>query len=435
MNILNPKQIYYGWWVAVSAMIVISVGAGFYWLGFGVFFLPLAMEFNTNRTTLSGAMAIAQLEGGLLGPIDGYLVDRYGPRKMMFVGVTIMGIGFILMSMVNSLLMFYVVYLLLISLGMSVGVRVPAIVAPTNWFVRKRGMALGITTSGVGIGGIFVPILGWLVINMGWRPTAAIAGLVVLAVGLPLAAVMRHRPEQYGMLPDGRIPQTSPSDSVDPVADDSGDNAIQATSLVQDEYESEASYSMMEALRTPVFWLLSMVFGLRQLIIGAIGLHQVPFLIDIGVDAQMAATVLGMTAITSIIGRLGFGWLADRIEKRFVMAATIGLAGLGALILANVTLWWHLIFFVATYGIGWGGGATIMSVLRAEYFGRRAFGTISGMMDFVQMFGLVLGPIFAGFVFDVTSSYYIAFMIFAISGALASAIMLFIKPPKQSAIN
>lgn len=435
MNILNPKQIYYGWWIAVSAMIVISVGAGFYWLGFGVFFLPLAMEFNTNRTTLSGAMAIAQLEGGLLGPIDGYLVDRYGPRKMMFVGVTIMGIGFILMSMVNSLLMFYVVYLLLISLGMSVGVRVPAIVAPTNWFVRKRGMALGITTSGVGIGGIFVPILGWLVINMGWRPTAAIAGLVVLAVGLPLAAVMRHRPEQYGMLPDGRIPQTSPSDSVDSGTDDSGDNAIQATSLVQDEYESEASYSMMEALRTPVFWLLSMVFGLRQLIIGAIGLHQVPFLIDIGVDAQMAATVLGMTAITSIIGRLGFGWLADRIEKRFVMAATIGLAGLGALILANVTVWWHLIFFVVTYGIGWGGGATIMSVLRAEYFGRRAFGTISGMMDFVQMFGLVLGPVFAGFVFDVTSSYYIAFMIFAVSGALASAIMLFIKPPTQSTTN
>ena len=431
----NPKQIYYGWWVAIAAMIVISVGAGFYWLGFGVFFLPLAMEFNTNRTTLSGAMAIAQLEGGLLGPIDGYLVDRFGPRKMMFIGVTIMGIGFILMSMVNSLLMFYVVYLLLISLGMSVGVRVPAIVAPTNWFVRKRGMALGITTSGVGIGGIFVPILGWLVINMGWRPTAAIAGIVVLAVGLPLAAVMRHRPEQYGMLPDGRTSQPAALNSENSVTEDSGDNTAETALLIQDDYESEASYSMMEALRTPVFWLLSVVFGLRQLIIGAIGLHQVPFLIDIGVDAQMAATVLGMTAITSIIGRLGFGWLADRIEKRFVMAATIGLAGLGALILANVTVWWHLIFFVVTYGIGWGGGATIMSVLRAEYFGRRAFGTISGMMDFVQMFGLVLGPVFAGFVFDVTSSYYIAFMIFAVSGALASAIMLFIKPPTQSTIN
>ena len=111
IDILRSDGIFYGWWIALSAMIVLSMGAGFYWLGFGVFFLPLAMEFNTNRTALSGAMSIAQLEGGLLGPIDGYLVDRFGPRRMMVIGVSIMGVGFILMSMVNSLLMFYVVYL------------------------------------------------------------------------------------------------------------------------------------------------------------------------------------------------------------------------------------------------------------------------------------------------------------------------------------
>ena len=406
-------------------MIVLSVGAGFYWLGFGVFFLPLAVEFNTNRTTLAGAMAIAQLEGGLLGPIDGYLVDRFGPRRMMVIGISIMGVGFILMSMVDSLFMFYTVYLLLISLGMSVGIRVPAIVAPTNWFVKKRGMALGITTSGVGIGGIFVPMLGWLIINLGWRPTAVIAGLGILAIGLPLSIVMRHKPEQYGMLPDGQkmAPVATPKTNV------SQDQSFKADQELPDEEDTEVSYGMIEALRTPVFWFLSIVFGLRQLIIGAIGLHQVPFLIDIGIDPQMAATVLGMTAIASIMGRLGFGWLADRIPKRFVMASTIGLAASGAFILANVTMWWHLIFFVLVYGVGWGGGATLMSVVRAEYFGRRAFGTISGMMDFVQMFGLVLGPVFAGFVYDLTNSYYVAFMIFTISGALASAMMIFLKPP------
>jgi sugar phosphate permease len=267
-------------------------------------------------------------------------------------------------------------------------------------------------------------MLGWLVINLGWRPTAAIAGLLIWIVGLPLASVMRHRPEQYGLLPDGRTTGTER----EWVEGDNKSAEVQAST----QNDVEAAYSIAEALRTPVFWLLSVVFGLRQLIIGAIGLHQVPFLVDIGIDPQMAATVLGMTALTSILGRLGFGWLSDRMPKRFVMAITMGLAAMGPLILAYVTTWWQLIFFVLVYGVGWGGGATLMSVVRAEYFGRRAFGTISGMMDFVQMFGLILGPVFAGLAYDVTGSYYLAFMVFAVSGALGAIIMVFLRPPQQS---
>lgn len=419
---------YYGWWIVFASMLVLSVGAGIYWLGFGVFFLPLANEFSTSRTALSGVIAISQLEGGLLGPVGGYLVDRYGPRRMMFIGVGIMGFGFLWMSVIDSLVMFYVIYLLLISVGMSIGIRVPALVAPTNWFVRKRGIALGISTSGVGLGGLLVPLLGWLIISLGWRPTAAISGILLWVVGIPLASVMRHRPEQYGLLPDGR----TRASSAEPQEERSEEGLQVEETPAPGGSDVEATYSTVEALKTPVFWLLSVVFGLRQLIIGAIGLHQVPFLVDIGINPQMAATVLGMTALTSILGRLGFGWLADRIPKRFVMAITIGLAAMGPLILAYVTEWWHLIFFVVIYGVGWGGGATTMSIVRAEYFGRRAFGTISGMMDFVQMFGLVLGPVFAGFMYDVTQSYYLAFMVFAISGMLGAIIMVFLRPPKQS---
>jgi MFS family permease len=425
---LNLQRVYYGWWIVFASMIVLSVGAGIYWLGFGVFFLPLANEFSTSRTALSGVIAISQLEGGLLGPVGGYLVDRFGPRRMMFIGVGIMGFGFLWMSVVDSLIMFYVVYLLLISVGMSIGIRVPALVAPTNWFVRKRGIALGISTSGVGLGGLLVPLLGWLIISLGWRPTAAIAGILLWVVGIPLASVMRHRPEQYGLLPDGR----TVTSSAEPQQKESGESLHVEETPTPGGSDVEATYGVMEALKTPVFWLLSVVFGLRQLIIGAIGLHQVPFLVGIGINPQMAATVLGMTALTSILGRLGFGWLADRIPKRYVMAITIGLAALGPLILAYVTEWWHLIFFVLIYGVGWGGGATTMSILRAEYFGRRAFGTISGMMDFVQMFGLVLGPVFAGFMYDVTESYYLAFMVFTVSGTLGAVIMVFLRPPQQS---
>ena len=399
-------------------MVVLGVGAGCYWLGFGVFFLPLATEFATSRTRLSFAVSIAQMEGGLLGPIDGYLVDRFGPRKMMFIGVGMMGLGFIWMSQVQSLFMFYVVYLAFISFGMSLGIRVPALVAPTNWFVKKRGIALGFATSGVGLGGILVPIIGWLVVTVEWRVTAALVGVLILFVCLPLAGVMRHRPEHYGMVPDGNI-------DLGEAHNDGARESIPDSEMVLDEVE----FSMREALMTPVFWFLSIVFGLRQLIIGAVGLHQVPFVVDIGISSQIAATVLGMTAIASIIGRLGFGWMGDRIPTRYVMALSIACAALGVLILAYSTEWWHLMFFVLTYGIGWGGGATTMSVVRADYFGRRAFGTISGLMDAVQMFGLVLGPVFAGWVYDTYESYYFAFMLFAASGLIAAIMMLFLRPP------
>ncbi len=414
---LSGDRIYYGWWIVLSCMLVLSVGAGCYWLGFGVFFLPLAAEFATSRTKLSLAVSIAQMEGGLLGPIDGYLVDRFGPRKMMFIGIAIMGLGFLWMSQVQTLFMFYVVYLALISFGMSLGIRVPALVAPTNWFLRKRGVALGLTASGVGLGGIIVPILGWLIVTFDWRTTSAIVGVLIWVVGLPLSGVMRHKPEQYGLLPDGAIPEETKFNNHE-------------ASEIHFSID-EPDFTMRQAFMTPAFWFLSIVFGLRQLIIGAVGLHQVPFIVDIGIRSEIAATVLGMTAITSIIGRLGFGWMADKLPTRYVMALSIACATLGIFILANSTLWWHLPFFVVTYGIGWGGGATVMSVVRADYFGRKAFGTISGMMDAVQMFGLVLGPVFAGWVFDQYNSYFLAFMLFTAAGIVSTLLMVLIRPPLQ----
>jgi MFS family permease len=412
-------DVFYGWWIAIASMTVLSVGAGVYWQGFGVFFLPLAQEFSTSRAVLSGVVSISQLEGGLLGPVGGYLVDRFGPRRMMLIGGGIMGLGFLLLSQVQSLMMFYAVFLLAISVGMSIGIRVPALVAPVNWFIKKRGRALGIATSGGGLGGVFVPLLGWLIVTVGWRVTAVISGLMVWAVALPLAFFMRTRPEDYGLLPDG---ETSDPQKVDSTHHEND---------MANRIPGEAEYTLGQALKTPAFWLLAIVLGLRQLAIGAIALHQVPFLVGIGIRTEIAATVLGMTGVISILGRFGFGWLADRISTRYVMASTMGLVAIGSFILANVSTWWHLFFFVPIYAVGWGGGATLMFALRAEYFGRKAFGTISGAMDAIQMFGLVLGPVFAGLVYDLTESYYPAFITFAISAALAALTMGFIRPPKR----
>lgn len=182
----------------------------------------------------------------------------------------------------------------------------------------------------------------------------------------------------------------------------------------------------------PLFWLLAVVFGMRQFAISAIQLHQVPNLVDKGFNFELASTILAAVVVLSIVGRLGFGWLADKYRPHYVMAVSVFMVAASALLMAYVSQWWHLVLFAVLYAVGWGGGAVVMNAVRGAYFGRRAFGTITGMMDFVQMFGLVLGPVFAGLVFDTTQSYYIAFITFAVVTAIAGILMLFLRAPRPS---
>lgn len=426
----SPRSsgIFYGWWVVIASMCALVIGSAFYWQGFGVFFLSLQEEFDTNRAAISGAIALSQLEGGMLGPVGGYLADRFGPRRMMTIGVSVMGIGFILMSMVSSLLEFYIVFLGIISVGMSVGVRVPALVAPANWFVRKRGMAIGISLTGSGLGGLFIPVLGILIATIGWRDTAIVAGIAVWTLGIPLAMVLRTRPEDHGMLPDGDRPSDRPATAA---ARELQAGSAPAAAAAPDPLEGD--YTLRGALRLPVFWFLAVAFGLRQFAVGAISLHVVPFLVDAGRSLEFASSILAATTLTSVVGRLGFGWLADRFPPRYIMAVSMVMVGVGALTLNFVgTGWTLLVLYIAVYAIGWGGGAVTMNATRGAYFGRRAFGTISGTMDFFQMFGLVLGPIFAGLVYDFTGSYTIAFTSFAVSAAASGVLMVFLRPPTRS---
>ena len=272
---------------------------------------------------------------------------------------------------------------------------------------------MGIVVSGMGIEGVIVPVLAWAIAEIGWRNASIAAGLVVWAVGLPLALVMRHRPEYYGLLADGRAPASvsaapSPTTHESPVAE---------------------GYSPQQALRMPVFWLLCLVLGLRWLVISAVVVHFIPMLVGVGLSQEVAAALLGSLALVSVIGRLGFGWLGDRFDKRYVLAGSLFLLTAGCLLFAAVQDWWHAIVFLIIYAPGYGGGATLMFAIRADYFGRRYFGTISGFMDLIQTWGIVLGPVFAGWVWDLTGSYQVAFLIFAATSALATLLTLLLRRP------
>ncbi len=411
----HPSKIFYGWWIVVASVAAWSMYGGLYVYGFSTFFLSLIREFGCSRALLSGAFSIAMLEGGILGPVGGFLIDRFGPRKMMMIGMSLMSAGFLLMSRVDSLSTFYLVFILCIAAGANLGVFSPTLVATANWFVRKRGRALGISLSGMGLGGLLVPVLGWIIAYHGWRIGAFSAGIFIFSMGIPLAMVMRHRPEEYGYLPDGRVPGTN----------------VDAEELAEGgcHEDSEEDFTIAQAFRTRVFWKLALAFGFRQLVIHSVMAHMIPFLVGIGIRYELAAGMMGAIALISIMGRVGFGWLGDVIDKRLAISLSMLLLSVACLVLFKAQVIWQIVAVLAVFAIGHGGGAVLMFAIRAEYFGRRNIGTISGMMDMIQMFGVVIGPVFAGWMFDVTNSYRLVFLVLTVVGGVSMAIFLICNRP------
>lgn len=406
--------IFYGYWIVAAGCVLSAVNGGLYFYGFGAFFKTITEELGTSRAVLSGAFSLARLEGGLIGPVEGWLIDRFGPRKVLYVGIPIMATGFVLMSQVSSVLMFYLVFVLCLSLGSALSSVGPSSAAVANWFDRKRSRMLGVMLAGVGLGSAVVPGVTLLITHVGWRPALVILGLVTLAVGLPLAAVMRHKPEPYGYYPDNEAP---PDGGMEPGLAD-------ATAPARDD-----GLTAREALRTSAFWFLSFAFALRVGVTGSVALHFIPFLSDIGVGLNVAGLMVTMLGVVGIVGRLGFGWLGDVFPKRYVVIGGLCSLTLGMLALAFATRLWHVVLALLLYAPAYGGLATMMFAMRGEYFGRKSFATIQGFMGSVLVLGTVTGPIYAGWIFDVTQSYRIAFITFAVASALSILLILAARKP------
>ncbi|MFH0847396.1 MAG: MFS transporter [Chloroflexota bacterium] len=411
----NKPRFFYGWWIVVGAIVGHLVHGGMFYYGFGTYFEPLIAEFQVSRALLSGCFSMARLEGGILGPIGGFLSDRFGPRKTMLFGVVMMGGSFILLGRAPNIGVFYLVFAMIaVGSGLAFGTTMAAAVG--NWFRRKLGIAFGITQTGLGVAGLMIPFISAAVTRYGWRTMAPVQGIIIIALGIPTALLMRHKPEQYGFLPDG-----------DPLPDVAGSEI--SDSKVTVVSTGEAGFTAKEALRTPVFWLLSFVFALRLMVTVSVPVHIMPFLLDNGFPRETAASALGSIAIVSAAGRIGYGWLGDRLTKRYVVAGLLALLSLSLLFLTQVRSLPQLFIFIAAYAPAYGGLATLMQSIRGEYFGRRSFGTISGWMTFLTMFGTVTGPWFAGYVWDTTGNYRLAFLVFATVAFIALVMVLWAKPP------
>jgi len=414
----------------LASGIISCWGLGYSLYGFSALFKPIASELGFSRAAASAAVAISRLQGGIEGPLAGGLTDRFGPKWVVFFGVFLFGLGLILMNFINSLWTFYVVWGVIIGTGDNIGLMIPVNKAIGDWFVKKRGLAQGIRWVFRGLSGVLVlPLIAWQIIIQGWRMTCLIGGIVMLLVGLPLAFFYfnRYRPEYYGLLPDGaKVTEEEATDTSRMI-----DRGVEYAAEVE-----EVEFTLRQAMRTPTYWTLIVVFGVHSLSSPAILTHSIPFLTDIGIDPLRAASVLAMIAIASIPSRLACGLIIDRVKKqhlRFLLGGIYLLQAVGfAVYLLNPTTAMIYVWFIL-YGIGMGAGLVLMPLMRARYFGRKALGSIGGFSLMFSIPVIVAAPIYTGWVYDTTGSYISAFTLLAALHAFSVILTGLVAPPKPPA--
>ena len=392
--------------------------AGLLHHAFGGYLAVLQDDRAWNKTQLSGAAALQQMESAIIGPALGWIMDRFGPQGVIRLGVVMFGLGFMALSFIDSLLEFYAAFIV-IALGSSMCGFFPINVALINWFERWRARALSALSLGLAVGGISVPIVGWSLVHFGWRATAFGSGVFAIALGLPLALVMRRRPEDYGDTVDG----LGKSSNLERVSDESTSNA--------------RDFTAREALRTAAFWLLSLGHGFALLVVGAVNVHAIAHMKEsLGYTVGAAALVITLVTLFQICGVM-LGWaIGDRFEKRLIAAACMLMHSLGLLSLTYATNTAWVVAFAALHGVAWGLRGPFMHAIRADYFGRSAIGMILGLSFMIIVIGQIGGPMIAGVLADVTGNYRTGFTVLGILAGVGSMFFVLAKrpaPPLRSA--
>ncbi len=396
----GPLGLFYGWWMVAIAGTAQFLSGGFYQVGFSAYFLPITRDLGLSRTAISLAFSMRSLEGGLDGPLVGYLVDRLGPRFMIRAGSVLTSTGFVLLAFTHDYLSFMLVFLGLLVLGVNSGVALPFSSLVNHWFARKRAMAITLSHVGVEIGGtLLTPLVALMVLNVGWRQAAVVSGVVFLAVVPFLSLFVRNTPESMGLRPDGDPPR-----AISPSAD--GNPAPGAGSA-----QREVDFAVRDALRTEAFWHLAMAVGARQFAKQVLMVHLIPLLVWKGIDEQAAALLLGAFAFCQIPLRIVAAYFADRWSMTKV-AGLAGLAGVGAVIVLLLPEHGWVgtgLLFVLLFALAETGNSSGWAVI-GDFFGRSKYATIRGAIGFAQSAISLPAPVLAGWVYDSTQSYQVALL-------------------------
>jgi len=423
-----PK-VFLGWWTVLATGFIGLWFGGYKVYGMSALFKPMAKELGFSRTVMSIPNSIGTLEGGFEGPLAGWIADKYGPKWIIFFGVFLYGLSLILMSFVNSLWVFYVVWGFLAGTAFNFAQAAPVDKAITDWFVKKRGAALGTKSVIQGLSGVIVlPFVAWLIITQGWRTTFLIGGLIAMVVGLPLVwfFIKPHRPEYYGLLPDGAATEEEAAEASQMI-----DKGVEYAAGVE-----EVEFTLRQALRTRAYWLLIASHIAHSMGMGVMGLHLIPYLTDVGIDPLVAAGMMSVMVFSSLPCRFIAGYLMDRLSRnriRFLIAGGYFIQAVGfAIFLLNQKTMFVMYVWLILYGVGM-GVSYIQNAIVGRYYGRKAFGFIHGSSRFFLTIPAMIAPIFAGWVYDTFGSYEIAFLTLIIGIVLSTVIMAFTTPPKPPA--
>jgi MFS family permease len=394
---LKPSKMFYGWWIVVAAFIITLFIAGSMFQSFTAYFEPIANEFGWSYAEVSLGFSLRSMVMGLLAPIVGILVDRFGPRRLIFIGAIITASSIFLLSKINSLEMFYTAYLLM-AIGLGCCTLTVLMTAIANWFQSKVGLAIGIVTCGSGFGGLLIPVIVSLIDNYGWRNSLVFLALGMLVILLPLSFFFRHKPEQYGYLPDGATRKVENSDAT-----------------IAPSYIDNTGQSMKKLLTSSSFWHLAASFTIFHMVMISVVAHIMPYLSSLNMTRANASIIATIIPLLSIIGSFGFGRLGDKVERKKIAASTYAMACIGLLCLASASLvgLWTLVPFLFFYGIGHGGSNALRPSLTSDVFGRRNFGKVFGLIVGINSLIGSVGPIIAGWAYDSWGSYQNIWFIFA----------------------
>lgn len=424
-------RIYYGWWIVGVMATVMFVTTGTFFYGFSTLVDPLSDEFGWSRAVIGGAFSLRSEMGGLEAPVVGYLIDRLGSRILLIAGIILVGIGFILLSRINAIWGLYL-SVAVIAVGMGATSGPVAYTAIAHWFVKKRGRATALVTLGGGASGVMVMVLAALIAAFGWRSALLTVGIAQIVIGVPLALLVRQQPEDMGLLPDGE-PLSEAVAAPAPGTDSAEDETAVERARVTEETASihRQGLTMTQALRNRTFWLLGISMALISLGSMGIVVHQVAYLKkSVGFSSEAAAQIATAMTVLSLFGRLGFGYFADFVDKKKLLAAAYALMALGILAIATIQTQWQVIFYLALFSPGWGASIAVRPVLQAELFGLRAFAGIQGLMFTISSIGSVSGPIFVGAMYDVVGDYRPAFLTTAVAALLAVPAIILTPMPR-----
>ena len=417
---LARLPIFYGWTIVAVAFITMAIGINAR-TAFSLLFPPILEEFGWDRGIVAGIFSFGFLGSAFISPFVGRMIDRQGPRLVVEIGVAVLALGLALTALAREVWQFYGTLGLLVGIGGNLlGYGVQSVILP-NWFVRRRGLAIGFAFSGVGVGSIILlPWLQLLIARDGWRWACLALALIAAVVLFPLNLLVRQRPEEIGLRPDGDTAAHVRA------AGGPGKNIV-------DPAWAAVEWTLARALRTARFWWIALGFFCALYVWYAVQVHQTKYLTEIGVAPMQAAWALGIVSLAGVPGQIIFGHVSDRIGREWAWA--IGCAGFviccGALIALQAgPTPWLLYTMVLAQGLLGYSMTSVLGPIVAEVFEGPHFGAIFGSVMVAAIGGGAAGPWVTGVLHDRLGNYVAAFWI-ALAAAVISAVAIFLAAPRK----